>query len=263
MALPVITSTTSILQYRQFQDWVYIPTADNDPTSWNCGPLAPGLTFDPATGTISGAALKPGVYNTALTATNSDGTSAALKFPICIAASSGEASIDSIDLNWDAESGLVTCPALAAGAALTLANGALAPIQPIASIKPGDVRMFHVVPSKAGTILPVVFTALALNLKEFDGDGIIATSVAFVQVGSGDNNLFRLVLDLSVAATLNRLLSACDDFYTDKGSNWVALAELTASYANDLSPTMDGAPGTLVTTSQDFGLLIQREINGQ
>src|SRR5271155_3886254 len=135
MSAPTISSTTSILQFLPYESWQYQPVAENDPTPRNCTPLPPGMTFDPATGLISGAATAPGVYVINLTATNGDGTSAALQIAIGIQASNGEAMVDSIDLNWDMETGLVTCPAAAASAGTTLDDGTTEYQTPIAWLK--------------------------------------------------------------------------------------------------------------------------------
>jgi hypothetical protein len=259
MAAPVISSTTSILQYLQFESWQFQPTASNDPTAWNCTPLPAGLSFNNVTGLLSGAALFPGVYIVTITATNGDGTSSGLVVAIGIQAASGEAQVDGLDLTWDMETGLVTCDA-APGIVSPLNDGTTAKPAPIAWLKSGDIRMIHITPVKQGVVLPIVFTSLVINLKEDDGDGVIATSVAFVQVSTRANNLYRVALDLTQAAMAAAIESSEDDHYADAGSEFVALAEIQATYTNTLTPSMDGGPSTLQTSSLDFGLGIQQAI---
>jgi hypothetical protein len=67
MSIPVISTTTSILGYNQYQSWQYQPYATNNPISWACPNLPAGLSID--TPTIYGLT---GVASTdVLTATGS------------------------------------------------------------------------------------------------------------------------------------------------------------------------------------------------
>ena len=256
MAAPIIQPTQSVLQYLQFQNWQFQPQALNDPITWTCTPLPSGLDFDPSTGLISGASTKPGVYNALIAATNADGTSPALTFVIGIEAASYAAQFDAVDLGWDMGTGKVSCDALFDSVPL-LNNGQAPAIPPIAWVKSGDVRMFHIRPTKAGAVLDIAFLTLILVLKEFDGDARIELANKFVRVDTGANTFYRLVMDL----TDPNLVGVLGDFFDVNGTNFAALAEIQATYTNALSPSISGAPGTLITTSQNFGLGVQQELS--
>lgn len=47
--IPVISTTTSILGYNQYESWEYQPYATNTPTSWACPNLPAGLSIDTPT----------------------------------------------------------------------------------------------------------------------------------------------------------------------------------------------------------------------
>ena len=140
MAKPVLIPTQSALQHLQFESWQFQPTATNSPTSWNCTPVPLGMTFDPAIGLLSGAALKPGVFSLLITASNSDGTSDALEYAVGIEAASYAGQFDAIDLAWDMASGKVTCSSTF-DTITTLNSGKTPLIPPIAWVKSGDVRL--------------------------------------------------------------------------------------------------------------------------
>ena len=49
MSAPVISTTTSVLGYKQWQAWEYQPYATNNPVSWACPNLPAGLSLDTPT----------------------------------------------------------------------------------------------------------------------------------------------------------------------------------------------------------------------
>src|SRR5207302_11350065 len=84
MAAPVINTTTSVLGYKQYEEWEYQPWASNTPTSWSSSTLPPGLAINGSTGLISGAATLAGVFIVGIIATNADGDSAPVNLTIGI-----------------------------------------------------------------------------------------------------------------------------------------------------------------------------------
>ena len=61
MAIPVISTTTSVLGYRKGQYFEYQMQATNAPTSWTANGLPSGMSISNA-GLVSGAATAAGVY---------------------------------------------------------------------------------------------------------------------------------------------------------------------------------------------------------
>ena len=62
MPTPVINPTQSVLGYLQHQKFEFQPYATGSPTWWTSSALPDGISIDPETGLISGAAKWPGVY---------------------------------------------------------------------------------------------------------------------------------------------------------------------------------------------------------
>ena len=73
MAIPVISTTTSILGYNQYESWQYQPYATNTPTSWACPNLPAGLSIDtPASYAVTGVASTDILTATGSTYANGD-----------------------------------------------------------------------------------------------------------------------------------------------------------------------------------------------
>ena len=62
MAVPVINPIQSVLGYLQHQKFEFQPYATGNPVWWTSSILPEGISIDPETGLISGAAKWPGVY---------------------------------------------------------------------------------------------------------------------------------------------------------------------------------------------------------
>lgn len=81
-AKPVVTSTT-FYPMSVGTPYSFGPFGTNSPTSWACGALPPGLTFNSGTGVISGTPTTIGTTDTIYSATNACGTgSGTLRFII-------------------------------------------------------------------------------------------------------------------------------------------------------------------------------------
>ncbi len=116
MAKPTITTTTNILDYAQFQTWAFQPAASNSPTSWALSATPPGMSFNTATGRLSGACTTAGFYAANLTATNGDGTSDPLPLSIGILAGMPPAQL-AVDVDIDLVTRVATVRGVAAASA--------------------------------------------------------------------------------------------------------------------------------------------------
>lgn len=72
--------------------------ADNDTLAWSVSGLPDGLTFDPATRTISGSATETGTFQLTVTVTDPYGASASLTLPLVIAQIDNRAPIVNTDV---------------------------------------------------------------------------------------------------------------------------------------------------------------------
>ena len=215
MSVPVISTTTSILGYNQYESWQYQPYATNTPTSWGCPNLPDGMSIDSTTGLISGAATVSGVFECGLTATNGDGTSVALVLTIGIAAAAATSAIltnsgyqITIDVGTKAVTvGSVSTSASAAAAGLTLASdpGTSPTLRsnPILYARRNDSLLFWINFVKNGVPLNLTIATLKIAIKEFEGSARIVLGHTFYQVGSGVGSYFGLYCDLSSASGLD------------------------------------------------------------
>lgn len=263
MSKPTILTTSSILEALQWQPFDFQPQATNSPTAWIGSPLPPGAIFDTTTGRLSGPFTTPGVYVFWLTAINSDGASDPLEFNLGVEASSFSAPGATIDLSWDVSSGLVTNDAAGSGSASAdgnLPNGKPPMIASILWTKQGDVRLFNVRPVKAGVTVDLNFTALALNLKQYESESRILTITSFARMAEGSDTFYQLAVTL----TGDPLKTAVNNWDSGKtGTRMVAFAELTGTADNDFGPAEPpvGWPSTLILSSLDFGVGIERQLH--
>ena len=152
MAVPVISTTTSVLGYSQNEFWIYQPavTSGNPVTSWSWSGLPDGMLVNTSTGRISGAATSTGVYLATVSATNSSGTGT-LVVPIGIFAA-GWQQDGAISVNVDLNTGVVS-PSTIYG-------------------KQGATMMIDVGFTQDGgtSLIPVYPNSVTIGLKENDSD---------------------------------------------------------------------------------------------
>jgi hypothetical protein len=110
MAIPVISTTTSVLGYRKGQYFEYQMQATNSPTSWSASGLPSGMTISNA-GLVSGAATAAGVYLIKIIATNATGPSAPLEVAMGIEDTNFNDGVG-IEVNIDLRSGAVSVPGI-------------------------------------------------------------------------------------------------------------------------------------------------------
>jgi hypothetical protein len=241
MAVPVITTTTSILEFRAFETWTYQPYATNSPTSWNASGLPTGMSFDLATGEITGAATTPGVYEIGIVATNGTGTSTPLVITCGITSGSSSTPANEIDVTIDLQTQLVS---------FGDSSGTDAPI---ASFKSGDVVYFRMRFIKGGVVADLDLTDLYFTVKGDDTEStILASSDTWIQDGTGENSSYLMTVNFNEAS----LTSFLGDNEDPAGTHFDAICEFewVGNHAEPLS-------GTFRTSSKTFLSTMTRELH--
>lgn len=206
MAVPVISTTTSILGYAQNEFWIYQPavTTGAPITSWSWSGLPDGMSVNTSTGRISGSATSTGVYLATVSATNSSGTGT-LIIPIGI-----------FSAGWQQDGAILVNVDLNTGAVLpTTIYG-----------KQGTTIMIDVgfTQDAGASLIPVYPNSVTLGLKELDSDtsNLCVSSGDFEVLGSYQSTRYRILLDLTGAA----LSQAISNNENDAGTYLKALAEI-------------------------------------
>ena len=235
MAAPVITTTTSVLDYKQWEYFEYQPYATNTPTSWACPNLPDGLSINTSTGKISGAATVQGVYNVGLTATNGDGTSAALIIPIGIRAAEAGLTRPGVELTYDIQTNKV---AIVGGTAESTLFGRV-----------GDTLLMWIRFVKQDTTLDLDVASLGFGLKERDIENTVALGDEWDKFGTGTGTSYGLFVPLE-AEKLDGVLS---NYESARGKKrFVGFGEIEVV----LTSAYEFGPSTIRFTSEDIPLTI-------
>ena len=266
MAAPVISTTTSVLGYKQWQSWEYQPYATNSPTSWACPNLPAGLSIDASTGKISGAASVNGVFVCGLTATNADGTSAPLVLTIGIDAASAaltssgyEAKVNVVtrQIEFIAPTGGSTqtvSQTVTAASSTTTTTGSqtVGATAPNLFAKEGDSFLLWLSFQKDGVNLDLDIQSLALALKEFNPDVRLVLGNTWKKFGSGTGAYYGLYAAISGSA----LSAALNNYEADDGTAFDGLADIQWTETNPDHSTF--GPATFQFTTRDFRLTVAR-----
>jgi hypothetical protein len=249
MAIPVISNptNTSVLGWRQWQTWEFQPYATNDPTSWACAVLPPGMAIDAGTGLISGFATVPGVWNCPLIAHNGDGYSTPLILTIGIEPANGQPNVCpafAIDLD--------TGHIFSADGSRSSANPQTAPLL---WAKQNDqfpviVRFFQ-----KDVYVDPALSSLKFGLKALDAATLTVTgggdtiSTDFQKFGDADSAYYVLFLDFSTAALKSDVAESEGGPDGSGDTDWFyGLAEIEWQ-----TGTVFGfGPGTTIRTSRTF-----------
>ena len=240
--IPVISTTTSILGYAEREFWIYQPAVTQGApiTSWSWTGLPEGVTFDPATGAITGPATNTGVYLATVTATNSSG-SASLVIPIGIF-SAGWQQDGAIAVDVDLNTGLVT----AHRAGFTAGT-------PVIYGKQGATLMVDVGFTQDGgvTLIPIYPSRIELGLKQVDSDPapICLSDGTFQPLGNYQSTRYRILLPL----TGDALFSALKDNEDDKGTLLSVLAEIRWIQPLDFNDSLITIAGASLTFPAQIG----------
>lgn len=247
MAIPIINTTTSILAYKQWENWAYQPYATNSPTSWNCGPLPPGMALNASTGKISGRGEVPGVYLAELTASNASGASAPIMLTIGIEPAS--VTPDSKhEIAIDLGTGQVTLLNYSVQSPASQPTDA-----PLISAKEDDDLLLRILFLKGGNVIDLDLTSLKFAIKELEPESILVLSTpTFQKQGSGSNAGFLL----HVKFDGDLLVSSLSNYEEDGGTFFNALAEIAWGQTN----TETIGPVELRRSSATFRIRIEREL---
>ena len=237
--IPVISTTTSVLGYKQWQEWEYQPYATNSPTSWACPNLPAGLSINTTTGLISGAASVNGVFICGLTATNGDGTSAPLVLTIGIDAASAALTNSGYEVKINVVTRQIEF----------VASGGTAPKL---FAKEGDSLLLWISFQKDGVNLDLDIGSLAVALKEFNPDSRLVLGDTWKKFGSGTGAYYGLYASISGTA----LSAALSNYEADAGTAFDGLADIQWTEANPDHATF--GPVDFQFTTKDFLLTVAR-----
>lgn len=221
MAAPTIITTTSVLEFDQFEFWQFQPVALGTNVSWTIDPIAPpGMEFDATFGTISGAATRQGIYQVVLRAINQDGSSPPLILTIGIRNAPERRRTWAIDVNIDVVS-------RRASVVDTQAGGGTGAGAYQHAIKYRDNLLYHVRFFKGvatATQLDLGLTKLAWSLKRNAEGRVLAAGETWRQIGFGSDATYALHVDLS-DARLGSELRSLEIGENDAQAGFVGLGE--------------------------------------
>ena len=201
-----------------------------------------GLTFDTATGILRGAFLFAGFYAFTFTATNADGTSAAVTVPVGIE-DTGFLVDATIGVKVDVETGMVTSD-LGSGSDST---GAV----PVLYGKSGTQMLITITFVKQGQAIPIDITELYVGFKQYEPDDVLdITDGTFYALNGG----FRIVLNMDQYA----VDLALGDYETDSQTLFNAIAEVR--YKHNEQTTSMGSPVELLSRSKNFVFQVERKL---
>jgi hypothetical protein len=243
MAIPVISTTTSVLGYRKGQYFEYQMQATNSPTSWTASGLPSGMAIS-SSGLVSGAATAAGVYLVKVIATNATGPSAPLEVAMGIEDSNFNDGLG-IEVNIDLRSGAVSVPGITPSS-----TGSQATL----FLKHGDKVFLDLGFFKGEELQSMAMASAILNIREFDGETVLVQSNGGIEnVGTTDRPRYRILVDLEQPELLDALGNYEDDYQTTFDA--VAEIEWRVDYLE---------PGALsdevIRSSKTFRIAIDRDL---
>jgi hypothetical protein len=226
---------------RRISKGVAIPTlsisASNTPTSYAATPLPAGLAVNTSTGAITGTPTAAGLTTTAITATNGDGTSAAVSLVWDVQDSpDGRGLWSDIELDLDVDSRAVTRPLVTtpdSGIVLRLLR------RDALSLLVGAKKFGVLRDVKPGSEV----VSVQMALKEFADENVLQLAGGTpTKVGSGATTRFRV--DFEVTEAQWAILS---DYEGERRTSIAALAEIELEV------------GVLRVTSRPFRVEVVRD----
>ena len=266
MAIPVISTTTSVLGYRQWQEWEYQPYATNTPTSWACPNLPAGLSLNTGTGLISGAASVNGVFICGLTATNADGTSTPLVLTLGIEEASAaltssgfevKVNVVTRQIEFIAATGgstqAVSKTVTDASSTTTTGSQTVGATAPNLFAKESDSLLLWLSFQKDGTNLDLDIQTLEIALKEYAPDVRLVIGSTWKKFGTGTGAYYGLYAAIAGTA----LSAALNNYEADAGTAFDGLADIRWTEAN---PDHAGGfgPENFQFTTRDFNVTVAR-----
>ena len=255
MSAATINPNTSVLGFTSGQFVAYqCSTVDGQTGAWSCANLPAGLSINSGTGLITGMPTTPGVYNTTIKFTNTNGTAT---LPVTFGIDdAGYVTDVGIEVNIDLISGAVTFP--------TAADGKL-------HGKSGDYLPILIGLQKSGELLDLPVTGIAFGLKEFESDArLILSNGAFTKLGSYERTRWRTLVYLDPT----KLAGALADYEataavgdaasttTTDDSQLITLLSAPCEIQIELQQTDTNlTPATIHRSSQIFTMLLERAID--
>jgi hypothetical protein len=235
MPVPVVTQPTTP---RQIAQGVAIPSlqivGSNTPTSYAAAPLPDGLVVDTVTGIITGTPTTAGSTTTSITATNGDGTSAAVTLTWAVQASpTGIGEYSDLEIDFDLVTREVTIPG-------ATTEGTVFPLvtRDRVNLLIGFKKWGVLQALSGGTI------GLGFALSEFEPDGSLTlTDVEPVATGSGSTTRYRLPIAIS-----RESWDTLSGYEGDISTSLVANAEIEVSVG-----------ASMRLTSKPFGVRLERD----
>lgn len=240
MAKPIVSVLTSI------NAWVvgalnnYQASATGIPTSWAATGLPSGCTVSSG-GLISGVPTVPGLYVVSLTATNGDGTSDPMVFPIGV-------EIGHLNSDWSIEIDVdyATLAVTRAGAAAT---------DPILQGKMGDTLLIAIGIMKGGILQEMPITAIGMAFREFmDETDLVITDGNFAKQGSANTARYLIKCYLN-PATLAGVLSNYDG---DTRTFFNAITEIQFTVTQ--ASLTGGDPEVAIRSTQNFTMALDLDL---
>jgi hypothetical protein len=244
MAIPVISSTTSVLGYRKGQYFEYQMQATNTPISWTANGLPSGMVIS-SSGLINGAATAAGVYLVKVIATNGDGPSAPLEVAMGIEDTNFNDGIG-IEVNIDLRSGAVSVPGIAPSSSQAR--------QAVMFLKYGDKVFLDIGFLKGEELQTMAMASIVMNIREFDGETVLVQSNGGIEIiGTSDRPRYRILVDLETPDLVNALGNYQGDYQTTFDA--IAEIEWRVDYLE---------PGALsdevIRSSKTFRIAIDRDL---
>ena len=245
MAIPVISTTTSVLGYRKGQYFEYQMQATNSPTSWSASGLPSGMTISNA-GLVSGAATAAGVYLIKIIATNATGPSAPLEVAMGIEDTNFNDGVG-IEVNIDLRSGAVSVPGITPTSGQNTS-------QAVMFLKYGDKVFLDVGFLKGEELQAMAMASIVMNIREFDGETVLVQSNGGLEtIGTSDRSRYRILVDLDTPDLRNALGNYQGDYQTTFDA--IAEIEWRVDYLE---------PGALsdeiIRSSKTFRVAIDRDL---
>lgn len=243
MAIPVISTTTSVLGYRKGQYFEYQMQATNAPTSWTASGLPSGMAIS-SSGLVSGAATAAGVYLVKVIATNAAGPSAPLEVAMGIEDSNFNDGLG-IEVNIDLRSGAVSVPGITPSS-----TGSQATL----FLKHGDKVFLDLGFFKGEELQSMAMASAILNIREFDGETVLVQSNGGIEsVGTTDRPRYRILLDLEQP----ELFDALGNYQNDYQTTFDAVAEIEWR-VDYLEP--GALSDEVIRSSKTFRIAIDRDL---
>jgi hypothetical protein len=244
MAIPVISSTTSVLGYRKGQYFEYQMQATNTPISWTANGLPSGMVIS-SSGLINGAATAAGVYLVKVIATNGDGPSAPLEVAMGIEDTNFNDGIG-IEVNIDLRSGAVSVPGIAPSSSQAS--------QAVMFLKYGDKVFLDIGFLRGEELQTMAMASIVMNIREFDGETVLVQSNGGIEIiGTSDRPRYRILVDLETPDLVNALGNYQGDYQTTFDA--IAEIEWRVDYLE---------PGALsdevIRSSKTFRIAIDRDL---